>query len=87
MPDFFTVHAVSLDDPGRYKPQMVFYSVRGYAWDKLDPALPKFDRRRPSRTPGEAAAVQSIAQAGVRSLRKSRAAEELAFKRWINLVL
>jgi hypothetical protein len=23
MPDLFTVHAASLDDPGRYKPQMV----------------------------------------------------------------
>ena len=33
MPDFFTVHAASLDDPGRYKPQVVTYGVRGYAWD------------------------------------------------------
>jgi hypothetical protein len=23
MPDLFTVHAASLDDPGRFKPQMV----------------------------------------------------------------
>ncbi len=23
MPDFFTIHAASLDDPGRYEPQMV----------------------------------------------------------------
>ena len=42
MPDLFTVHAASLDDPGRYKPQVVLYTARGYAWDKLDPALPTF---------------------------------------------
>ena len=47
MPDVFTVHAASLDDPGRYKPQAVTYAVRGHAWDHLDPALPKFDRMPP----------------------------------------
>jgi hypothetical protein len=47
MPDLFTVHAASLDDPSRFKPQMVTYRVRGYAWDHLDPALPKFDRMPP----------------------------------------
>ena len=26
MPDLFTVHAASLDDPGRYKPQVVTYA-------------------------------------------------------------
>jgi hypothetical protein len=35
-PDRFTVHAASLDDPSRYKPQMVMYGVRGYAWDHVD---------------------------------------------------
>ena len=44
MSDFFTIHAASLDDPSRYKPQAVTYAVRGYAWDHLDPALPKFDK-------------------------------------------
>ena len=47
MPDFFTVHAASLDDPSRYQPQMVTYRVRGHAWDQLDPALPKFDKMPP----------------------------------------
>jgi hypothetical protein len=27
-----------------YKPQAVTYRTRGYAWDYLDPALPKFDK-------------------------------------------
>ena len=47
MPDMFTVHAASLDDPSRYKPQAVTYAVRGYAWDHLDPDLPKFDKMPP----------------------------------------
>lgn len=42
-PDFFSVRAASLDDPGRYKPQLVAYRTRGHAWDHLDPALPTFD--------------------------------------------
>jgi hypothetical protein len=47
MPDLFTVHAASLDDPSRYQPQVVLYTARGHAWDKLDPALPTFDRMPP----------------------------------------
>ena len=47
MPNLFTVHAASLDDPRRYRPQAVTYHVRGHAWDHLDPALPKFDKMPP----------------------------------------
>jgi hypothetical protein len=50
MPDVFTVHAASLDDPSRYRPQAVTYAVRGHAWDRLDPALRKFDRMPPTGT-------------------------------------
>lgn len=46
-PDVFTVHAASLDDPGRYAPQIVTYRARGHAWDALDPALPTFDGMPP----------------------------------------
>ena len=48
MPPFFTGHVASLDDPSRYKPQVVTYLSRGYAWDYLDPALPKFDKMPPN---------------------------------------
>jgi hypothetical protein len=48
MPDLFTVHATSLDDPSRYKPQAVTYNVRGYAWDHLDSALQKFAKMPPT---------------------------------------
>jgi len=47
-PDLFTVHAASLDDPGRYAPQAVTYGARGLAWDRIDPALPKFEGMPPA---------------------------------------
>ncbi|MES2056880.1 MAG: GFA family protein [Pseudomonadota bacterium] len=47
MPDLFTIHAASLDDPGRYVPQIVTYTSSGHAWDRLDPALPTFDKMPP----------------------------------------
>lgn len=47
IPDLFTIHAASLDDPSRYRPQVVTYRTRGYAWDYLDPALPTFDEMPP----------------------------------------
>lgn len=47
MPDLFTIHAASLDDPCRYAPQAVTYRVRGYGWDHLDPTVPTFERMPP----------------------------------------
>ncbi len=47
MPELFAVHAGSLDDPGRYSPQMMTYALRGHAWDRVDPALTKFDKMPP----------------------------------------
>lgn len=44
MPEFFTIHAGSLDDPSRYKPQLVTYAMRGLAWDHVDPDVPKFEK-------------------------------------------
>jgi hypothetical protein len=46
--DLFTVHATSLDDPSRFKPQAITYGMRGHAWDRLDPGLPKFDKMPPA---------------------------------------
>jgi hypothetical protein len=48
MPDLFTIHAASLDDPGRYQPQVVTYAKSGHSWDRLDPALPIFETMPPS---------------------------------------
>lgn len=47
MPNLFTVHAASLDDPARFKPQAVTYTVRALTWDHLDAALACFDRMPP----------------------------------------
>ncbi len=44
MPDLIAVHAASLDDPSQFKPKVVTYNIRGYAWDTLDPALQKFQK-------------------------------------------
>jgi hypothetical protein len=44
MPELLFIRAASLDDPSRYKPQMVVWSKSGHAWDHTDPALPKFEK-------------------------------------------
>lgn len=43
MPNLFTVTAASLDDPTRFKPQVVTYHARALAWDRIDPALQMFE--------------------------------------------
>jgi hypothetical protein len=47
LPDYFTVRAGSLDDPGRYRPQFVCWTAAAQAWDRLDPDVPTFDRMPP----------------------------------------
>ncbi len=47
MPELLAVYAGSLDDPGQFRPQVVTYTCRGHAWDRLDPELPKFERMPP----------------------------------------
>ncbi len=42
-PELRTILVGSLDDPSSFSPQMVFYASRGHVWDRLDPAVPKFD--------------------------------------------
>ncbi|MEQ8481421.1 MAG: GFA family protein [Hoeflea sp.] len=44
MPELFSVAAGSLDEPDRFKPQAVTYAGRGHDWDRMDPALPAFER-------------------------------------------
>jgi hypothetical protein len=48
MPELFTIHAASLDEPGRYAPQAVTYTLRGQPWDRLDPALAVFETMPPA---------------------------------------
>ena len=44
MPDLFTIHAASLDDPAQYEPQALTYGIRGHAWDYIHPELHKFEK-------------------------------------------
>ncbi|GAU86306.1 GFA family protein [Bosea sp. BIWAKO-01] len=46
-PELIAVHAASLDDPGQFNPHMVAYGIRGHGWDRIDPALPVFERMPP----------------------------------------
>jgi hypothetical protein len=48
MPGFFVVRAASLDDPGRYQPQLICWTAAAQPWDKVDPHLPKFDKMPPT---------------------------------------
>jgi hypothetical protein len=43
-PELIAVHAASLDDPGQFNPRAVTYSIRGHAWDTINPSLRKFER-------------------------------------------
>jgi hypothetical protein len=47
MPDLIAIHAASLDEPGRFKPQVLTYSSQGRQWDTIDPTLPAFERMPP----------------------------------------
>ena len=44
MPEVTAINATSLDDPGQFNPQAVTYTVRGHAWDTIDPVLQPFER-------------------------------------------
>ncbi|TGL67883.1 GFA family protein [Leptospira kmetyi] len=44
MPDLIAIHATSLDEPSLFSPQALTYSVRGLAWDKIDPYLKAFEK-------------------------------------------
>jgi hypothetical protein len=46
-PEVFTVHAASLDDPTRFEPEAVTYSMRAHGWDCVDAGLPRFEKMRP----------------------------------------
>ncbi|MFT3924600.1 MAG: GFA family protein [Myxococcales bacterium] len=46
-PQLFTIHAASLDDPRRYQPQAITYTVSGHAWDAINPTLTQFEKMPP----------------------------------------
>lgn len=54
MPEVFMTSAASLDDPSRYRPQVVYWTSTGHAWDHIDPAIARFDKLPPELTPDPA---------------------------------
>lgn len=44
-PQFMLITAGSLDDPGRFKPSMDFFTHSAQPWDHMNPELPKFPRQ------------------------------------------
>jgi hypothetical protein len=48
MPDVIVIRAGSLDDPSRYRPQMISWSAAAQPWDHVDPTLPAFARMPPT---------------------------------------
>jgi hypothetical protein len=41
-PDLLTVRAGTLDDPGNFRPQAMFFTSRAHAWLHLDEAIEQF---------------------------------------------
>ncbi len=46
-PELIAVPAGSLDEPGRFMPQVLTYRVRGLAWDAMASSLQTFERMPP----------------------------------------
>jgi hypothetical protein len=46
--EYLVVRASSLDDPSWFRPEANFWVASAQPWDYLDPAIPKFERGRPS---------------------------------------
>ena len=47
MPEIIAIHAASLDDPGRFKPEVVTYNARAHGWATIDPSLQIFAKMPP----------------------------------------
>ncbi len=44
MPDIVAIRVGSLDDPSGFSPQIDVWTVDAQPWDRMDPALPKFEK-------------------------------------------
>ncbi len=48
MPGLVTISAGSLDDPGKFQPQIVVFASSGQTWDHVDVSLPRFPQMPPN---------------------------------------
>jgi hypothetical protein len=46
-PEFIGIYVGTLDDASTFKPSVVLFCSRGYAWDHLDPEIPKLPEWHP----------------------------------------
>ena len=46
-PDYIGIYVGTLDDASTFKPLVVLFCSRGYAWDYLDPEIPKLPEWHP----------------------------------------
>jgi hypothetical protein len=46
-PELFSISPASLDDPGRFAPQVLLWTDAAHPWDHTDPALPSFGKMPP----------------------------------------
>jgi hypothetical protein len=49
VPGTVSIRAGTLDDPSQFQPRVHIYASQAAPWDHLDPALPSFAERPPSR--------------------------------------
>jgi hypothetical protein len=47
VPDMVGIYVGSLDDASAFKPGVIVYAARGYAWDFLDPEVPRLPEWHP----------------------------------------
>lgn len=47
IPEVFVISAASLDEPERYRPQLIMWTAAGQPWDPVDPTLPAFAKMPP----------------------------------------
>ena len=45
--DYIGIYVGTLDDASAFKPSVVLFCSRGYAWDRLDPEVPKLPEWHP----------------------------------------
>lgn len=46
-PGLFIITPAGLDEPERFKPQILVWTKGGFAWDHVDPSLQRFEKLPP----------------------------------------
>src|SRR5215472_12490653 len=60
-PQFVAIRTASLDDPGWFNPQVDVWTSDTHPWDRMNPALPKFEKYPPSGDSADASQLNEVA--------------------------